>query len=61
MAPIRIGNAAARFSRLLHAAARILGIEPHVQRTFGVDRGRFTVPDDFDAPLPDEVLDDFQH
>jgi prevent-host-death family protein len=23
---------------------------------FGMDEGRFTVPDDFDAPLPDEVL-----
>jgi prevent-host-death family protein len=23
---------------------------------FGADRGRFKIPDDFDAPLPDEVL-----
>jgi antitoxin (DNA-binding transcriptional repressor) of toxin-antitoxin stability system len=23
---------------------------------FGVDRGKFVVPDDFDAPLPDEML-----
>ena len=27
---------------------------------FGIDRGRFTVPDDFDAPLPDDVLDSFE-
>lgn len=29
-------------------------------RRFGVDRGRFDVPDDFDAPLPDEVIADFE-
>jgi prevent-host-death family protein len=28
-------------------------------RQFGIDRGRFVVPDDFDAPLPDELLDAF--
>lgn len=60
MALICIGHAASRLLRLLHAAARIRGIEPLIHRTFGVDRGRFTVPDDFDAPLPDEVLDDLE-
>ena len=30
------------------------------RRRFGMDRGVFTVPDDFDAPLPDEVLADFE-
>ncbi len=25
-------------------------------RRLGIDRGRFVVPDDFDAPLPDDVL-----
>jgi prevent-host-death family protein len=29
-------------------------------RRLGVDRGRFVVPDDFDAPLPDEVLASFE-
>lgn len=29
-------------------------------RTLGLDAGRFEVPDDFDAPLPDEVLDQFE-
>ena len=29
-------------------------------RIFGHDRGRFTVPDDFDAPLPEQVLADFE-
>lgn len=28
-------------------------------RTFGQDEGIFTVPEDFDAPLPDEVLASF--
>lgn len=26
----------------------------------GLDRGRYTVPDDFDAPLPDDVLASFE-
>jgi antitoxin (DNA-binding transcriptional repressor) of toxin-antitoxin stability system len=30
------------------------------QRPFGLYAGMFTVPDDFDAPLPDSVLDDFE-
>lgn len=29
-------------------------------RKLGVDRGKFVVPDDFDAPLPDEILDAFE-
>jgi prevent-host-death family protein len=29
-------------------------------RELGVDRGRFKVPEDFDAPLPDEVLAEFE-
>jgi prevent-host-death family protein len=29
-------------------------------RRFGLDRGRFEVPDDFDAPLTDEVLAGFE-
>lgn len=29
-------------------------------RQFGVDEGVFDVPDDFDAPLPDEVIDAFE-
>lgn len=26
------------------------------RRTFGMDEGSFSVPDDFDAPLPDEMF-----
>ena len=29
-------------------------------RVLGLDRGTFRVPDDFDAPLPDDVLRDFE-
>jgi prevent-host-death family protein len=28
---------------------------------FGIDRGRFEVPDDFNAPLPDDLLDEFEN
>jgi len=28
--------------------------------TLGVDAGTFVVPDDFDAPLPDEILAQFE-
>ena len=29
-------------------------------RLFGLCAGEFTVPDDFDAPLPKEILPDFE-
>ncbi|MGK7933674.1 MAG: type II toxin-antitoxin system Phd/YefM family antitoxin [Microcystaceae cyanobacterium] len=29
-------------------------------RILGIDRGKFTIPDDFDAPLPDEILSSFE-
>ena len=34
--------------------------EPRQTRPFGLCAGEFVVPDDFDAPLPDEVLDAFE-
>jgi prevent-host-death family protein len=30
------------------------------KRRFGMDRGRLVVPDDFDDPLPDDLLDAFE-
>lgn len=37
------------------------GESPHTElRPFGLCKGEFTVPDDFDAPLPDEILDAFE-
>jgi prevent-host-death family protein len=29
-------------------------------RQLGIDRGRFVVPDDFDAPLPDDLVAAFE-
>jgi len=31
-----------------------------VNRQLGFYEGKFTVPDDFDAPLPDKILDAFE-
>jgi prevent-host-death family protein len=39
--------------------ARLVPARPPRTRAMGIDKGRFTVPDDFDAPLPDALLDDF--
>ena len=40
--------------------ARLVPVRPTGGRTFGSDRGRWVVPDDFDAPLPDDVLARFE-
>lgn len=39
--------------------ARLVAVSPRPGPRLGLDEGRFVVPDDFDAPLPDDVLDDF--
>ena len=39
--------------------ARLVPIEPS-RPVFGVDEGRFVVPDDFDAPLDEELLRAFE-
>ena len=39
--------------------ARLVPARQPTRRAFGHDRGLFDVPDDFDAPLPAEVLADF--
>lgn len=31
-----------------------------VRRTLGGDKGAFSIPEDFDAPLPERVLGDFE-
>jgi len=34
---------------------------PRLQpRPIGLAAGQFVVPDDFDAPLPDDILDEFE-
>jgi antitoxin (DNA-binding transcriptional repressor) of toxin-antitoxin stability system len=40
-------------------AVASLGPPPEPLR-FGIDEGRFVVPEDFDAPLPDELLAAFE-
>ncbi len=40
--------------------ARLVGVHRTAARRLGIDRGRFTVPDDFDAPLPEEALESFE-
>lgn len=39
--------------------ARLVAVSSAPAQRLGLDHGTFTVPDDFDAPLPDDVLDDF--
>ena len=34
--------------------------EKRIERRFGELRGKIVVPDDFNAPLPDEILDLFE-
>lgn len=40
--------------------ARLVPIRQGSPRVLGSDRGLFRVPADFDAPLPDDVLADFE-
>lgn len=40
--------------------ARIVAYAPTISRELGFDRGAVKMADDFDAPLPTEVLDDFE-
>jgi len=71
MAEVNIHEAKTHLSRLLLRAAggeeiviasagkpiaRLVPIAPKPQRIIGQDDGLFEVPDDFDSPLPAEVL-----
>jgi prevent-host-death family protein len=47
-------------SRAGQPVAKIVPIAGRARRRFGTDRGVFEVPDDFDAPLPADVLDTFE-
>ena len=41
--------------------ARLVPVPPKkAPRVLGIFRGEFSVPDDFDAPLPDDILDLFE-
>jgi len=41
--------------------ARLIPVpQEKTKRVLGIFRGQFSVPDDFDAPLPEELLDLFE-
>jgi prevent-host-death family protein len=40
--------------------ASLVPVGSRSSRRFGTERGRLVVPDDFDDPLPDELLDAFE-
>jgi len=40
--------------------ARLVAVEAPPRRLLGLDEGLFVVPDDFDAPLPEDVLAGFE-
>lgn len=40
--------------------ARLVPAQRTGTRRLGIDRGRWTVPDDFDAPLDDDALASFE-
>lgn len=40
--------------------ARLVPIEAPARRLLGLDEGLFVVPEDFDAPLPEELLSKFE-
>lgn len=40
--------------------AKLVPLSRREARVLGQDAGILSVPDDFDAPLPDDVMDDFE-
>jgi prevent-host-death family protein len=75
MAEVNVHEAKTHLSRLLQRVAggeeiviakagkpvaRLVPIDTKPQRIIGQDDGLFEVPDDFDAPLPPQVLALFQ-
>lgn len=39
--------------------AKIVPIRAKAKRSLGIDASVFAVPDDFDAPLPDEIVESY--
>ncbi|TXF11866.1 type II toxin-antitoxin system Phd/YefM family antitoxin [Pelomicrobium methylotrophicum] len=76
MRTVNIHEAKTHLSRLVEAAAEgeeiviakagrpvarlVPAVRPVRRRRLGWFRGRFTVPEDFDAPLPEDVLAGFE-
>jgi antitoxin (DNA-binding transcriptional repressor) of toxin-antitoxin stability system len=40
--------------------AKLVPAQPAAVRRFGIDEGRFAVPEDFDEPLPEKMLAAFE-
>ncbi len=40
--------------------ASLVPVRRRSVRQFGIDRGRFEIPEDFDVPLPDDLLNTFE-
>jgi prevent-host-death family protein len=53
------GGQEIEISRGGELVAKIVPIRSAEKRQFGTDEGVFVVPEDFDAPLPDDVLASF--
>lgn len=75
MKTVNVHEAKTHFSRLLrrvaageeiviakagHPVARLVPVKDGRRRVLGSDRGKFSVPDDFDAPLTDDLLAEFE-
>ena len=71
MSSVGVREAKTHFSRLLRRVAageeivierrgkpvaKLVPVAQPGERQFGADRGKFEVPEDFNAPLPDEIL-----
>ena len=54
------GSVAAQHARSVKKFWRKYRLETETLRPVGLAAGKFTVPDDFDDPLPDELLDAFE-
>ena len=53
----------AKKNQIVSVIVTILDEEPNTKdlRPFGLSQGDFVVPQDFDAPLPDDILADFEN
>ncbi|CAN5123635.1 type II toxin-antitoxin system prevent-host-death family antitoxin [soil metagenome] len=75
MSTVNIHEAKTHLSRLLRRVAageeiviaragdpiaRLVPLRPSGRRELGRDRGAFTVPEDFDEPLPPEIIEAFE-
>ena len=41
--------------------AKLISVDGEPKRIFGLDKGLFEVPEDFNDPLPDDLLAQFNH